>query len=290
MAFRTIVINNRCKLEYSLNYLVCRRDTVNTKVLLDEIKMIIINSTQVTLTSSLIAECINKKIKIIFTDVKHNPAGEIISYYNNYYSYRKIKEQISFSDESKNRLWQLIIIEKIKNQAKNLLYKNKLESYEMLIEYAKKVLVGDTSNREGHRAKVYFNSLFGNDFNRDLNIFTNQALNYGYSIILSSINREIKSLGYLTELGIHHIGESNPFNLSCDLIEPLRPLIDSLVIKEIINENNYKEMYINLLSLKVKYNGKEIILDNAIHLYAEDLLNYLKTGNEERIRFITFEL
>lgn len=49
-------------------------------------------------------------------------------------------------------------------------------------------------------------------------------------------------------------------------------------------------MYINLLSMKVKYNGKEIILDNAIHLYAEDLLNYLKTGNEERIRFITFEL
>ena len=75
MAFRTIVINNRCKLEYSLNYLICRRDTINTKVLLDEIKIIIINSTQVTLTSSLIAECIDKKIKIIFTDDRHNPIG-----------------------------------------------------------------------------------------------------------------------------------------------------------------------------------------------------------------------
>lgn len=63
MAFRTIVINNRCKLEYSLNYLICRRDTINTKVLLDEIKIIIINSTQVTLTSNLIAECIDKKLK-----------------------------------------------------------------------------------------------------------------------------------------------------------------------------------------------------------------------------------
>ena len=290
MAFRTIVINNRCKLEYSLNYLICRRDTINTKVLLDEIKIIIINSTQVTLTSSLIAECIDKKIKIIFTDDRYNPVGEMIGYYNNYYSYRKIKDQMSFSEVYKNRLWQLIIIEKIQNQAKNLFYKNKIESYDMLLRYAMNVDNGDISNREGHSAKVYFNALFGNEFNRDLDGFINRALNYGYSIVLSSINREIKSLGYLTELGVHHIGESNPFNLSCDFIEPLRPLIDSLVIKEIVNEADYKEKYINLLSMKVKYNGKEIILDNAIHLYVEDLLNYLKTGNEERIRFITYEL
>lgn len=290
MAFRTIVINNRCKLEYSLNYLICRRDTINTKVLLDEIKIIIINSTQVTLTSNLIAECIDKKIKIIFTDDRHNTVGEMVGYYNNYYSYRKIKEQMSFSEVYKNRLWQLIIIEKIQNQAKNLFYKNKIESYDMLLRYAMNVDNGDISNREGHSAKIYFNSLFGNEFNRNLDVFINRALNYGYSIVLSSINREIKSLGYLTELGVHHIGESNPFNLSCDFIEPLRPLIDSLVIKEIVNEADYKEKYINLLSMKVKYNGKEIILDNAIHLYVEDLLNYLKTGNEERIRFITYEL
>lgn len=197
---------------------------------------------------------------------------------------------MSFSEVYKNRLWQLIIIEKIQNQAKNLFYKNKIESYDMLLRYAMNVDNGDISNREGHSAKVYFNALFGNEFNRDLDGFINRALNYGYSIVLSSINREIKSLGYLTELGVHHIGESNPFNLSCDFIEPLRPLIDSLVIKEIVNEADYKEKYINLLSMKVKYNGKEIILDNAIHLYVEDLLNYLKTGNEERIRFITYEL
>ena len=290
MAFRTIVINNRCKLEYSLNYLICKKDNNNTKVLLDEIKIIIINSTQVSITSSLIAECIDKKIKLIFTDDKHNPIGESVGYYNNFYSYRKIKEQISFDDLLKKKLWKKIIIEKIKNQAMNLYIKSKFDSYEMLINYAGNVEIGDPTNREGHSAKVYFNSLFGNSFNRDLDVFINRALNYGYSIILSSINREIKSLGYLTELGIHHIGESNPFNLSCDLIEPLRPLIDSLVIKDYVNEDNYKSKYIELLSSTVKYNNRDIILDNAIHLYVEDMLNYLKTGNEERIRFITYEL
>lgn len=290
MAFRTIVINNRCKLEYSLNYLICRKENSNTKVLMDEIKTIIINTTQASLTSCLIAECINKKIKLIFTDSKHNPIGETVGYYNNYYSYRKIKEQISLDNNVKNKLWRYIIIEKIKNQANNLLYKGHNKSYDMLINYASNVEVGDVSNREGHSAKVYFNSLFGNDYNRDLDIFINHALNYGYSIILSTINREVKALGYLTELGIHHIGESNPFNLSCDLIEPLRPLIDSLVIKDIVNEENYKSKYIELLSLTVKYNNRDVILDNAIHLYVEDMINYLNTENEERIRFITYEL
>ncbi len=290
MAFRTIVINNRCKLEYSLNYLICRKETTNTKILIDEIKTIIINSTQVVITSCLLAECINKKIKIIFTDSKHNPIGETVGYYNNYYSYRKIKEQIALNCNTKNKLWKYIIIEKIKNQARNLLYKGYEKSYDMLINYASNVEIGDVTNREGHSAKVYFNSLFGTDFNRDLDIFINQALNYGYSIILSTINREVKALGYLTELGIHHIGESNPFNLSCDLIEPLRPLIDSLLIKGIVNEENYKSKYIELLSLKVKYNNRDVILDNAIHLYVEDMINFLNVENEERIRFITYEL
>lgn len=42
--------------------------------------MIIINSTQVSITSALISECINKKIKILFGDVKHNLVGEITPY------------------------------------------------------------------------------------------------------------------------------------------------------------------------------------------------------------------
>lgn len=290
MAFRTIVINNRCKLEYSLNYLICRKDNSITKVLLDEIKVLVINSTQVSLTSSLLSECINKKIKIIVTDDKHNPSGEVVGYYNNFYTYRKIKEQMNFTDETKDYLWKIIVQEKIKNQSRNLLYINKISQYEMLQNYITEVGEGDITNREGHSAKVYFNAMFGKEFNRDANIFINHALNYGYSIILSSINREIKALGYLTELGIHHIGESNSFNFSCDLIEPLRPLVDSFVMKDEVNEENYKTKYIELLSEKVKYNNMEIILDNAIHLYVEDIISFLKTGNVEKIRFIEYEL
>ena len=290
MSFRTIVVESRCKLEYSLNYLVCRKGNEINRVLIDEIKTLVINSLQVSITTALISELINRKIKIIFIDETHNPAGEVVPYQNNYYSYRKIKEQINFSSDNKGYLWQQIIIKKITNQAKNLKTLDKIDEYNMLIEYSQNVKLHDETNREGHSAKVYFNGLFGKSFSRDnKNDNINKFLNYGYSIILSAINREIKILGYLTELGIHHIGESNSFNLSCDLMEPLRPLVDLLIISGKVSEVNFKSVFINMLSLKVKYNDKEFFLDNAIRLYVEDIMKYLMIGDIEKIRFIDYE-
>lgn len=290
MSFRTIVIESRCKLEYSLNYLVCRKGNDELKVLLDEIKTIIVNSTQVSITTSLIAECLDKKIKIIFTDSKHNPVGELVPYYNNFYSYKKIKEQMSFDQESKDILWQYITKEKIINQANNLKFAGKDEAYDKLIGYSNEVEIGDASHREGHAAKVYFNALFGSHFSRDFDCLINRCLNYGYAIILSAINREIKSLGYLTELGVHHIGESNSFNLGCDLMEPLRAYVDYYVINHMVDDDNYKSKYTAILKEYVKYNDKDIILDNAIKLYVEDLFQYLKTGDLSKITFIKYEL
>lgn len=289
MSFRTIVIASRCKLEYSLNYLICRKGNEINRVVIDEIKTLVINSLQVSITTSLINELIKKKVKIIFTDDTHNPSGEVLPYQNNYYSYRKIKEQINIPLERKNYLWKKIVISKIINQAKNLNILKKSKEYQMLLNYASQVEDGDITNREGHSAKVYFNALFGNDFSRDDDNDINKFLNYGYSIILSSINREVKILGYLTELGIHHIGESNSFNLSCDLMETIRPLIDNKIIIGEVDNENYKEKMINILTEKVKYNEKELFLDNAIHLMIEDMMNYLITGNEEKIRFIDYE-
>ena len=226
----------------------------------------------------------------MFCDSLHNPECEMIPNFNNYYSYRKIKEQMEFVNENANHIWKQIIQEKIKNQAKNLKFKNLIEQYNLLIQYSMDVDEGDTSNREGHSAKVYFNALFGNDFNRNQDNCINKYLNYGYSILLSSLNREIKSLGYLTELGIHHIGESNSFNLSCDFIEPLRPLVDSYIILNKVNDENFKFEFVKMLSKIVIYNEQEIFLDNAIHLYVVDLINNLKEKNWENVKFIEYEL
>lgn len=289
MSFRSLVINNRCKLEYSLNYLVVNKGDETKRVLLDEVKMIIINSTQVSITSTLIAECINKKIKILFGDVKHNLVGEITPYKNNYYANKKIKEQISFDEERKNFLWQQIVKMKIKGQADNLKIIGKGDVSDLLYCYSNEVELGDVTNREGLAAKSYFRAIFGKDFYRDDDsIEVNTYLNYGYTIILSSFNRSIKALGYYTELGIHHIGETNSFNFSCDLMEPLRPLIDLIILKKEINMENFKQEFINILSKVVIFEESSTYLDNAIEEYVSNCLQYLKTGNESKIQFINY--
>ena len=149
--------------------------------------------------------------------------------------------------------------------------------------------MSDNTNREGHAAKVYFNALFSSSFSRNQDNQINKFLDYGYSILLSAINREIKSFGYLTEIGIHHIGETNPFNLSCDFIEPLRPLVDYYVINKLVDDENFKNVFINMLNLKVRYRDKELFLENAIHSYVGGLLTNLRTGSLV-VDFIEYEL
>ena len=289
MPFRNVIVSERCKLEYSLNYLICRKGMEEKRILLDEIKTIMIQTTQVSITTSLITMISKKKIKLIFCDEKSNPECELVPYQNNFYSYRKIKEQINFVDNAQS-IWAEIVKRKIINQANNLRLMNKDEEFNMLLSYANDVRLDDHTNREGHSAKVYFNALFGMDFNRSQSNSIDMFLNYGYSILLSSINREIKMLGYLTELGIHHIGESNPFNLSCDLIEPIRPLVDYYVITEKVNIDNFKLEFVKMLNLEVKYNNQKIFLDNAIHLYVVDILNKIKKSDSSDILFIEYEL
>ena len=66
MAFRTLVIDTHCKLEYSLEYLVFKTVEDTKRILLDEVHTIIIQSTAVSLTTSLLSELVKRKIKVIF--------------------------------------------------------------------------------------------------------------------------------------------------------------------------------------------------------------------------------
>lgn len=175
---------------------------------------------------------------------------------------------------------------KIKGQADNLKFIGKSDVADLLYSYLNEVELGDVTNREGLAAKLYFRTAFGKDFYRDDDsIEANTYLNYGYTIILSSFNRSIKALGYYTELGIHHIGETNSFNFSCDLMEPLRPLVDLIILREEINMENFKQEFINMLSKVVIFEECRTYLDNAIEEYVSNCAQYLKTGDESKIQF-----
>jgi len=287
MGFRTVVVRTRSKLEYSLNYLVCRNEEVK-RIFLDEISILIIQSTCVSFTAALVSELVKRKVKIIFCDEKSNPLAEVTPYSNSYTSSSRIKEQIAWDKSLFDILWKIIVERKIKNQSSVLGFYGHAEQEQMLLEYAKEVSEGDVTNREGHAAKVYFNALFGNTFSRgdEFNKF-NAFLNYGYSIILSAINREITSCGYLTQLGIHHIGETNPFNLGCDFMEPLRPLIDRISLDKSTTEDNFRDVMAKVLTLPCRFGEMDTYIDNGIHLYVGGLLSFLN-GKSDEVCFIEY--
>jgi CRISP-associated protein Cas1 len=288
MAFRTVVVTSRCKLEYSLNYLICRGED-EKRIAISEISTLIIQNVGVAITAALLSKLMEAKVKVIFCDPKSNPQGELVSYYDNVGNFDKIKTQLSWQEADKNRFWAAITREKIRNQRRNLISLSH-PSESLLEEYANEVEPGDPTNREGHAAKAYFSACFGKEFSRDQPILTNAYLNYGYSIILSSLNRAVKALGYLTEFGLHHIGPTNPFNLSCDLMEPLRAFIDYQVLAKKVDESTYKTYFVSLLEKKVSYRGASMFLENALQSYAEGVILGVNTHSENGPDFISYEL
>ncbi len=279
MGWRTVVVNKNCKLSYKNDYLVIRSETLQM-IHLSEINLIIVENGMVSITSYLINELINNKIKLIFCDEKHNPAGEVMPYYGSFNTSKKILNQIKWKKERKDEIWRQIVKYKIHNQA-GLLKKLNIAGYEKLLEFEKEVEMADKTNREGHAAKVYFNLLFGNQFIRGKDDNINSALDYGYSIILSTMNKEIVSKGYITQIGINHKSEFNEFNLTCDVMEPFRPLIDEIVFENINSEfnKNIKYKLINVLNNKIEIDGREQYVGNAIPIYIQNIFNALE--NEE---------
>ena len=127
--------------------------------------------------------------------------------------------------------------------------------------------------------------MFGYDFVRHNQDTINYALNYGYKILASYISRCIASRGFITQLGIHHIGESNPFNLTYDFIEPFRVIVD-LWVKENVNDVFnvvMKQEIIALLNYKVFVEGKWLRLTDTIEDIVDSYIGYLEERNQDII-------
>lgn len=283
MGWRTVIVNRNCKLSYKNDYLIIRSEDLKM-IHLSEINLIMIENCMVSITSYLINELANKKIKIIFCDEKHNPSCEMVPYYGAFNTSKKILKQTTWQQARKDEVWKQIVKYKIHNQAM-LLKKLEIEEYRKVLEYEEQVEDADKTNREGHAAKVYFNLLFGQDFIRGTEDNTNIALDYGYSILLSILNREVVSKGYITPLGLNHKSEFNQFNLSCDLMEIYRPLVDEIVYRnrEFVFDKIYKYKLIDICNKKITIEDKEQYLSNAVPIFIKSVFDFLENDEERNI-------
>lgn len=285
------MISNPCKLDYKMNYLVVRTVEDCTRIVMEEIAILVIESTRVNLTAYLLSELLERNIRVVFCDHKHQPQAELSPLHPAFDSSKKLLQQVHWLKSRKDVAWKKIIEEKILRQAALLKHIGRTDGYDELKGYAEMVSPGDPTNREAVAAKSYFPMAFGEGFVRTDEGVANAVLNYGYAVILSAISREISIAGYFGNVGIFHRGGLNPFNLGCDLFEPLRPLVDACVIHLKADEVSpaVKKVLCELLFKEVTINQKKQLLLNAIRIYCQSFFRFINDPEVNNIDFIDYE-
>lgn len=277
MAFRNVIIESPCRCSYEGGYLIVRKEDDTVKIHLSEISSVVLQTNQVYVSAYLLSELAKAKISFVVSDEKRSPIGQYLPLYGAHNASKRISEQLGWSEPAKKRVWKRVVRDKIAHQAQVLNARAREEMGLRLSKLIPEVRSGDTTNREAHAARLYFQAMFGGDFSRDDDTSTNAALDYGYAILLSAVNREIVARGYLTQMGICHKSEYNQFNLGCDLMEPFRPVVDRLVFDNVEDDftKDTRRLLVDMLNQSLPYRGGMYRVGSIISLYVQDCLSAL---------------
>ena len=284
MGYRQVFIKRSEKLSFKDNQLIVLKDDEETKVPLEDVNYILLEDCTTILTSRLLAEIGKNAIALIICDEKHEPSSIMYPYNYHYKQLENLEFQLNNTNSLKNELWRLVVTSKIKNQKRILEIKTKDEyTIEKLDNFISEVDSGDSGNREGLAAKMYFRSLFGSNFIRHFDDGVNNALNYGYTILKSCLVRYLSIYGLLTYYGINHKSKTNNFNLAYDLMEPFRPLVDSFVFDHIdeLNEDlsyEIRKKLVNILNYEVIADGKRCTVEYSMDLLVKSYIKALSLG------------
>lgn len=280
MGWRTVVVNSHSKLSYKNQHLVFKSAYQQEMIHLSEIDVLILETTDITLTTMLINCLVAENILILFCDDKRLPIGKVLPFYGRHDSSLQLTKQLEWDAELKAAVWTEIISQKILNQSTYLSMLNYDEKASSLINLHEALAVFDPTNREGHAARIYFNQLFGNDFTREQENDINSGLNYGYTLLLSIFAKELVKSGCMTQFGLKHANQFNDFNLASDLMEPFRPLVDQIVYEK-RNEDFQviKRSLFELFTKQFDYNDQHMFLTNIASDYTKKIVKVL---NEER--------
>lgn len=289
MGWKTIIIGCESKVSLTLNRMRITIDDEYQNIPLSDIDTVIFSHIGVVITIPLLSKLVENNINIIVCDDKNDPIGIFQPFNNHSLVFKRLNNQLNWKLTRKKKFWKIIIEQKIQSEIDALTIEKKNDLViKQLNVYKDSVYTDDQTNREAIAARSYFQELFGNGFTRDDNNVVNAALNYGYKIIASYISKCITSRGLITQLGVHHIGESNPFNLTYDFIEPFRVFIDLWVYENIKSSfSTYeKTEIINILNYKINVNHKWIRLCDAI----EDIIDsYIAFLDERENNIITID-
>lgn len=291
MTWRIIHVKDSEKMFLKLDNLVVKKLGQDYTIPLSDISMVVAEGGSTVVTLRLLSAFSKYNIVLMVCDKNYLPTG-IYHGENQYFrAYKKLQQQLSWTQEEKDRLWQMIVYHKINNQQDVLSYlEQDFKAISLLSDYKESVIPGDKTNREGHAAKVYFNALFGKNFSRVTQEETdviNAGLNYGYTIFRAQMTRLIAGYGLNALLGVFHKNEYNHFNLADDFMEPFRPIIDLWVYLHLRDKDYLKYSYrlalIDLLNVKIRYGKEMCTVTSAMDKYVKGIITYMEKGDHSQL-------
>ena len=201
---------------------------------IEDIGYVVLEHQQTAITLPLLNALSDNNVAVIFCGDNRMPNAMLMNLDSNKTQGESFRAQIEASEPLKKGIWKQVIETKIRNQAALL---NKLgKDGDLLKPYYSNVKSGDTDNREGIAAKMYWRELFGEDFMRNREgAVPNNLLNYGYTLLRAAVARALMGSGLLPALGIFHRNRYNAFPLADDIMEPYRPYVDEIVYHMYIN-------------------------------------------------------
>ena len=290
ISWKSIIIKKSDKISLKQNQLCVTTLEKEALFSLNDLNCIILENNYTFITTQILAKLVTNDVFIIICDDKYDPVGITLSLNQHWQPLLVFEKQFNFTENEKLILKTEIIKYKLKN---TLLVMQTLKCREKSIEtierFIKTLVFGDETNREGLAAKVFFRELYGSNFIRFSDDGINNALNYGYKILTGAISRTISKYGLNNYLGLFHIGKTNPYNLACDFIEPLRPLVDYWVTKNIetitehVSYDHRLKLIDYLLNSKVIINKKYVTITKAIDYMIRSYITVLNENNTNKL-------
>lgn len=297
----------RVRLELEQLLIEDREKGTSRAVPLADIAVIVCASPDARFSSSALRRMAELKVLLLICDEKFQPAALNLPYYQAT-STELLRSQVRWTPEWKDAMWREVITAKVRNQAAVMTEWPRVK--EALLEMARRnatpeperpaglaiaapllstVTVGrrhlfrrNTADaHESRAARLYWHRLIPamNAEERGRVQGTRQGVNgmldYGYAVIRAAVLRSLAAHGFIAALGIHHANRAGSHALADDLIEPLRPFLDSSLrafLKDGPAPGDMKAWAPKaaaVLTETVTMGGAKVRLLNAIDLYVQ---------------------
>ncbi|MCU0315707.1 MAG: type II CRISPR-associated endonuclease Cas1 [Fimbriimonadaceae bacterium] len=272
-----------------------RQNELVAKIALEDLAMIVVDGPDLVMSHSLLSACAESKVVLVTSNEKHLPSGVLLPLAGHTTHTAILRQQIQATKPSIKRTWQTLVRMKILAQAGHVAFQGGDPT--RLCSLAAQVRSGDPDNREAVAAALYFELIFGEDFQRERDAEgVNGLLNYGYAVLRAAVARAIVGAGLHPALGVHHQNQYNSLCLADDAMEPLRPLIDQ-VSRRILDEQgestsvnpHTKRLLIQSLGRKVTFEDQSYPLLVALDRFGASLRRAICEGQDLQVPRIIFE-